>query len=354
MTCSETRMHTAHLVVGSLMLTLALGCEGPSADDVETSSAAITSQLSPGAEALWQTYVKKASAGVSLQKGCEPTRFSPPANVPYRGVVILFHGFTACPQQYFELSPRLAAEGYEVLLPLLPGHGHVPQRNGSTIVDDVSDLPTGATKARYADIGRQMNDIARASTGTRVMGGLSLGGAVATAAIGAAPGLYARALLLSPLFAIPGVSGTALKAANVLTPTRRTGWGEGCLTERTQPNPRAGICEFQFNQVRGAAEFAEATAASVRTIPGLQIAGVEADGAADDSATQRVARTTGASFCFYPKGVSHSLLSRFDAPTEDKFWLPTALAQVTAFVAHGTAFPTAETSIELPALRCRL
>ena len=347
-------MLNSHLVVGSFMLVAALGCEGPAADDSETSSAAITSQLSPGAEALWQSYVKKTTAGAHLQKGCEPTRFSPPANVPYKGVVILFHGFTACPQQYFELSPRLAAEGYEVLLPLLPGHGHVPQRSGSTIVDDVSDLPTGATKGRYADLGLAMNDIARASTGVRVMGGLSLGGAVATAAMTAAPGLYARGLLLSPLFAIPGVSGNALKAANVLTPTRRTGWGEGCLTERTSPKPRAGICEFQFNQVRGAAEFAEATAASASTIPGLQIAGVEADGAADDNATQRVARATGASFCFYPKGVSHSLLSRFDAPSEDKFWLPTVLAQITAFVAAGIAFPTAETSIELPALRCRL
>ena len=68
--------------------------------------------LDDGTEVLWQNYVKKATAGVSLQKGCEPTRFSSPANVPYRGVVILFHGFTACPQQYFELSPHLAAEGY--------------------------------------------------------------------------------------------------------------------------------------------------------------------------------------------------------------------------------------------------
>jgi alpha-beta hydrolase superfamily lysophospholipase len=40
------------------------------------------------------------------------------------GVVVLFHGFSACPQQYDVLGPLIAAEGFDVLLPLTPGHGN--------------------------------------------------------------------------------------------------------------------------------------------------------------------------------------------------------------------------------------
>lgn len=353
-------MLTARLSAISLLVLAhaALGCSADAESPAtgEGSDAVTTSQLPDDAQSLWKQYVAKTTKGASLQPGCEPMRVSPPSSVPYRGVIILFHGFTACPQQFHELSSTLAGAGFEVLLPLLPGHGRVPQRNGSAFIDDISDLPTGYTKGRYADLGKEMNSIARASTGTRIVGGLSLGGAVATSAMIDAPGLYARGLLLSPLFQIPGAQGTALKAANILTPTKRSGWGEGCLVQRTAPRPRAGICEYQFNQLRGAAEFAESVAANASrvTIP-VQVAGVEADSAADDTAMQNVSKAMRSSnICFFAKGVPHSLLSRFDSPGKDMFWLPSALHHISGFLVEGSPFATAGASTEAPALQCKI
>lgn len=38
--------------------------------------------------------------------------------------IILWHGYTNCPQQFDELGQRLFAKGYNVLIPRTPGHGH--------------------------------------------------------------------------------------------------------------------------------------------------------------------------------------------------------------------------------------
>jgi esterase/lipase len=40
-----------------------------------------------------------------------------------KGTVVMFHGYTAGPWQYQELSDKLYKEGYNVWAPLLPGHG---------------------------------------------------------------------------------------------------------------------------------------------------------------------------------------------------------------------------------------
>ena len=46
-----------------------------------------------------------------------------------KGTVMLFHGFTAGPWQFEELSQRLQKEGYNVYAPRLPGHG-LARENG--------------------------------------------------------------------------------------------------------------------------------------------------------------------------------------------------------------------------------
>jgi hypothetical protein len=46
-----------------------------------------------------------------------------PSTAPYRGIAVIFHGFTSCPQEMALLGPPLAAEGYDVLMPLNEGHG---------------------------------------------------------------------------------------------------------------------------------------------------------------------------------------------------------------------------------------
>ena len=58
-----------------------------------------------------------------IQTDCLPKQWPADSSVTYKGTVMLLHGFTACPQQYFETQAYLTAQGYNVLAPLLPGHG---------------------------------------------------------------------------------------------------------------------------------------------------------------------------------------------------------------------------------------
>ena len=106
--------------------------------------------------------------------------------------------------------------------------------------------------------------------------------------------------------------------------------------------------------MRGAAEFGERAAARARelTLP-LQMTGVEGDTAADDGTTMKVARAAArASLCFYAKGVNHSLLSRFDSPSENKYWVASAVDQVTRYVTDARTFLTQGTSVEGGFPRC--
>jgi hypothetical protein len=51
------------------------------------------------------------------------------------------------------------------------------------------------------------------------------------------------------------------------------------------------------------------------------------------------------SACFYPAPANHSLLSTFDTPQEDKFWLPSVLENTTRFLS-GEKYPSLDNTIE--------
>jgi pimeloyl-ACP methyl ester carboxylesterase len=74
-----------------------------------------------------------------------------PANGTPKGVVVLFHGFSAGPWQFTDYAKRFADEGYHAYVPRLAGHG---LRKAESDVDDPSGIP-GAGKHRawkqYAD-----------------------------------------------------------------------------------------------------------------------------------------------------------------------------------------------------------
>lgn len=73
----------------------------------------------------WNAYARKTKSeapGATLQEGCAPLRIE--GTKPIKGVVVLFHGYSACPQQYDLLGPEIASRGFDVLLPLNPGHGY--------------------------------------------------------------------------------------------------------------------------------------------------------------------------------------------------------------------------------------
>ena len=100
--------------------------------------------LTAAFDAAWETYETETN-GKGLQFGCQPRRYRPPPDVPRRGAVVAFHGFSACAQQFFQLAPLLATMGFDVLVPMLPGHGLLRAPDGTEQLDEV---PTGANWAK--------------------------------------------------------------------------------------------------------------------------------------------------------------------------------------------------------------
>lgn len=254
----------------------------------------------PGFIAAWNSYVSDTKAGArhGLQSDCIPRRFAATNGTAFRGTAVLFHGFTACPQQYFQLAKLLAATGYDVLLPLLPGHGntvtgasnqsHVQRRQlsmGGTLfcvagclgsIDDVEGLPT--EPGGYQMFVDRINAIVLLSSGMRVVAGLSVGASLAAAAGQAVDGsgraLYTRQLILSPMLRL----ASALEDLTVTTLNRlRLGrefylGGPGCYAERDAQGGRAGFCSYKFAQGAAARDFGLATLANLTAPNGTTVA----------------------------------------------------------------------------------
>ena len=65
---------------------------------------------------VWKTYVREETEGKQIQPGCVPTHFAPKEGVSSKGLVVIYHGFTACPQQFFLIGQKLAEKGFDVFL----------------------------------------------------------------------------------------------------------------------------------------------------------------------------------------------------------------------------------------------
>src|SRR5579885_3526906 len=147
----------------------------------------------------WKSYVDSFE-GTPLQENCKPRRFPVPSGTRRRGAVFAVHGYTACPQQFFELAPLLNAQGYEVFTFLLQGHGRMWKDDWQ---DDWSGLPTGQNFQKYYDDARAIDEVASASTeGDRVLVSLSIGSTVGLAASQLQPGLFNRQLIFVPFFGV--------------------------------------------------------------------------------------------------------------------------------------------------------
>merc|ERR1719247_1883204 len=107
----------------------------------------------------------------------------------YVGTAVLFHGYSACPQQFFAMAPALAAKGFDVLLPLNPGHGNsldAPEPGWVKCLtgcempdgsegrrDNTEGIPTSPRQWQaFVD---KINDIAKLAPGKRVVAGISIG-----------------------------------------------------------------------------------------------------------------------------------------------------------------------------------
>ncbi|MFO1184451.1 MAG: alpha/beta fold hydrolase [Bauldia sp.] len=333
-----------------------------------------------GANGEWERY-RSGLADGRLQPDCAPLAIEPPAGGQRRGAVFLVHGFTACPQQFFEWGGLLAERGWTVYLFLLPGEGRRRHPDGS---DDLAAIPGDGDFGPYSELAQSINRVARnerlnaadPSQMKLVVGGLSIGAVVALEAAMLAPddARYDRAILFSPTFSfesfrvrvlspiatildpkkLPVIGQTGLARAAPSFGDILTGWGEGC--ERETVLGRAGVCRFTYGMVGTAQRYGTAAlqlAASHRLNgTAVQIVGVAGDPVASNSATYEVVRSLGqASACLYRSPANHSLLSRYDSPWENKFWLSSLLADATAFVDAGAPIPRAQGTNRLIDLR---
>ena len=129
----------------------------------------------------WKLHVNDVKSKGELQKGFEPYYKLAKGNV--KGSVMLFHGYSSCPQQYDELSAQLADKGYNVFIPLLPVHGKIANKIDGKFTDESSGLPDVDSTIVYKNFAKNVAAILKDELGTKVLGGLSLGGAIAARAM---------------------------------------------------------------------------------------------------------------------------------------------------------------------------
>lgn len=107
-------------------------------------------------------------------------------------VVVFYHGFTSCPEQFRELAEQFYDLGYNVYVPRMPHHGHT---------DQLSRAMENTTAEELAAFATETIDIARGLGDEVIVGGLSGGGTIATWII-QEHGDVERAVIVSPFLGI--------------------------------------------------------------------------------------------------------------------------------------------------------
>lgn len=292
----------------------------------------------------WQDFVEGEIASAP-QRDCIPRLIPSSAHVERRGAVMMFHGFSGCPQQFFALAAKIAERGFDVLLPLHPGHGRQPDADGN---EDLSRLPQAQDRFNaYAEFAAHLNQIMARSPGKKVAVGFSLGGAIALNASLNAPELYDRLLLLSPLLAIRGgaiveaLIGMLGKIPGFRTlPAKSRSIRHQC--HAWQATGRAGFCDYRIKDALALLQLEDINrrlyAENAVKIP-IQIvtAGDEkyvsnaliADFFARHSAFGPI------SLCTLPADVPHEMLSPYENTGQQMYWLGGLLTASIEFVADG-------------------
>jgi alpha-beta hydrolase superfamily lysophospholipase len=141
--------------------------------------------------------------------------------------IVLFHGFTNCPQQFVQLGEMLYDRGYNVLIPRIPRHGMRDRLTDALVSLSYADIETiGAMAYAWATGLGEETDAA----------GISLGGVIA--AWLAQTRTVHTALVISPFFSLPIVPtlvSDLLAQVMVLGPSLFL-WWDPRLRERTLPN----------------------------------------------------------------------------------------------------------------------
>lgn len=330
-------------------------------------------ELSAAARAKWSTYVSETqnaytAQGTSIQVGCQPALHEQQG--AYKGTVMLYHGFTACNQQFEQLVPRLTALGFVVLMPLLPGHGakHKAMKEvngGRRVPDDYIDmLPSDFNE--YKAFADKMNQIMAGAGGETAVFGLSLGGAIA--AYAGANFQFTRQMITVPMVQLGGILDSIARFLNWVTfnlaGELEIGWGEGCYNERDKG--RAGICDFKKKHVLAGRDLGSHHYDTLQgPLPnagggGAQFVFVEGDGAVSTHWVQELATKSGVGktsqyICGFDAAVGHSFLSTYDNPDQNKYWLNEVTQKVADYLARGLPLPQSGTiAAERGWPRCQL
>ncbi len=131
---------------------------------------------------------RPARPAAAVLAGAEP--FDATGAPGNRTGVLLLHGFTGTPSSLRPVAEAVAAAGYEVRLPLLPGHGTHWRDLDATGWDDW----TAAAEAALAELGPRVDRV--------VVVGHSNGGALALHLAARSPAAVAGLVLVNPAVAL--------------------------------------------------------------------------------------------------------------------------------------------------------
>ena len=298
----------------------------------------------------WAAYLASVDAD-RLQPDCRPRLYEPPPGVAYRGTVVFFHGFSACPQQFFELAELLADAGYRTVLPLLPGHGLQFDDPGGDALDGLPEA--GNWRDAYDQLALAVNGLMAYADAERVIGGLSVGGSASLFVNAQARDLYDRHIVFAPFLA-PGGGALAGSAAAVTarTPAVRQasvkpfGIKQPCLDKRAEG--RAGFCNYPLKHVGALTSMGGELQSILGNQPldlPLQFVGTENDGVVNNDRSREMLKAQQAtgktSACFMPAGVPHAMISAVDSPGLELYWLDALYTGAIRFVTEGEPLPTA-------------
>lgn len=198
-----------------------------------------------------------AESKLSLQAGTQTRLFLHEGNPP-RGTLVMYHGLTAGTWQFEILAKQAYEQGYDVIVPRMPGHGFKDAQG----VEDPSQLPTTKDWNRYTQFGEETYQLAKGLGGAISVLGLSVGANVALS-VAEQHNDIGRVVAYAPFLRPPGLPGRVADALLFLDKvsfgwaTRFVGklpWGWGKETEAmTAAGTRPGHAKFPLGAILAAA-----------------------------------------------------------------------------------------------------
>ncbi|RZK52974.1 MAG: alpha/beta fold hydrolase, partial [Hymenobacter sp.] len=181
---------------------------------------------------------------------------------PPRAMVLLLHGFTAGPWQYFSLSQRLCRGGVDVYAPRLPGHGRLQHGEPAP-----HKMPGIERQDRYRAWAEEVYQEAKAYSQARGLPlrlmGFSLGGGLAADLAGAHPHGISTMVAAAPFLRPKPLKGRLGFAAARLA--QRVDCGRSLLCRRDfawvsdlpdfLPRPLPGYWRFPLSKMYGCLDY---------------------------------------------------------------------------------------------------